>query len=280
MIIKQLKSAFIHNSVFLIFLITLLCSLAPSRSFAQEDYEIQVYPSQTIGKGYTMVELHSNTSFRGQGIIDGVRPTQNAFRETLEITHGFTSNFELGFYQFINIQSRFGAQWVGTHIRPRISIPEEWNWPLGISLSTEVGYQRREYSADTWTTEIRPIFDKDFKSFYISFNPVLGKSFRGLNQNENFDFAPSCKVAVHLSPKVDLGAEYYGSMGPIGSKTPVKEQSHAIYAALDLDLHPDLEFNLGTGWGLTQPTDGFIMKLIFGYRFGSKAKKTKGQPVS
>ncbi len=278
MTIKQLNSALFFP--FSILLIALFFVIAPSRSFAQEDYEIQVYPSQTIEKGFTMVELHSNTSFRGQGIIDGVRPTQNAFRETFEITHGFTSNFEVGFYQFINIQSGFGAQWVGTHIRPRISIPKEWNWPLGISLSTEVGYQRREYSADTWTTEIRPIFDKDFKSCYFSFNPVLGKSLSGLNQGENFDFAPSCKVAFHLSPKVDFGAEYYGSMGPIGSKTPVKEQSHAIYAALDLDLHPDWEFNLGTGWGLTQSTDGFIMKLIFGYRFGSKAKKTKGQPES
>ena len=51
-------------------------------------------------------------------------------------------------------------QWVGDHIRPRVRVPESWRWPVGVSLSTEVGYQRAVYSPDTWTWEIRPIVDK------------------------------------------------------------------------------------------------------------------------
>jgi hypothetical protein len=29
-----------------------------------------------------------------------------------------------------------------------------------VSLSQEIGYQRRDFSPDTWTWEIRPIVDK------------------------------------------------------------------------------------------------------------------------
>jgi hypothetical protein len=39
---------------------------------------------------------------------------------------------------------------VGDHIRPRFRIPESWHWPVGVSLSNEIGYQRPEFSADSW----------------------------------------------------------------------------------------------------------------------------------
>jgi hypothetical protein len=41
---------------------------------------------------------------------------------------------------------------VGDHIRPRVRVPDKWEWPVGVSLSTE----------------IRPIIDK---SWYVALNP-------------------------------------------------------------------------------------------------------------
>ena len=58
-------------------------------------------------------------------------------------------------------------QWVGDHIRPRISVPDSWDWPVGVSLSTEIGYQRAVYSPDTWTWEIRPIIDKSHRPLVL-----------------------------------------------------------------------------------------------------------------
>ena len=58
---------------------------------AQDNYEIQVYASDTVAPGKVMVELHSNFTFEGEKqTTDGVRPTEHAFHETLEITRGFT----------------------------------------------------------------------------------------------------------------------------------------------------------------------------------------------
>jgi hypothetical protein len=33
--------------------------------------------------------------------------------------------------------------------RPRVHAPDSWELPVGLSLSVEVGYQQRQFSADT-----------------------------------------------------------------------------------------------------------------------------------
>src|SRR6516165_770941 len=111
---------------------------------AQDNYEIQVYGYDTVEPGHTMVELHSNFTIDGSKTVEnGVLPTNHAQHETIEITHGFTDWFETGFYIFTYERNGYGVQWVGDHIRPRVRIPPKWNWPVGLSLSNEIGYQRR-----------------------------------------------------------------------------------------------------------------------------------------
>ena len=74
---------------------------APFAAPVQDNYEIQVYGAETVEKGHTMVELHSNFTARGNTTsTDGTIPTNHQLHETLEITHGFTNWFETGFYLF------------------------------------------------------------------------------------------------------------------------------------------------------------------------------------
>ncbi|MGA2415563.1 MAG: hypothetical protein ABSF59_14020 [Candidatus Sulfotelmatobacter sp.] len=80
-------------------------------------------------------------------------------------------------------------QWVGDHIRPRVAVPKKWHWPVGVSLSNEIGYQRRQYSVDTWTWEIRPIVDQKVGRWYWSLNPTLDRSFHGESVNQGVVFA-------------------------------------------------------------------------------------------
>ncbi|HEX3352828.1 MAG TPA: hypothetical protein VHS34_08410 [Terriglobales bacterium] len=235
---------------------------------AQDNYEIQVYGADTVPPGATMVELHSNFTLNGsKSTIDGVRPTEHAEHETVEITHGFTDWFETGFYLFTSIQPNDGWHWVGDHIRPRFRIPESWHWPVGVSLSQEIGYQRRDFSPDTWTWEIRPIIDKKSGRWYWSFNPTLERSLHGRNVSKGVEFSPNAKVSFDFTKRISAGLEYYGALGPIVGFDPLKNQEQQIVPSIDLNLGPQWEFNFGVGVGMTGSTDHLIIKCIIGRRF-------------
>ena len=218
---------------------------APTPAAAQDNYEIQVYSFDTVPPHHTMVELHSNfTLSGGKTFQDGLQPTNHAFHETLEITRGFTDWFETGFYVFTSARSGQGWDWVGDHIRPRFRIPEKWHWPVGLSLSNEIGYQRRRFSPDTWTWEMRPIVDQRLGRWYWSFNPTFDRSLHG-----------------------ESGLEYYGALGPVTGFDPVRDQQQQIFPVIDLNLAPQWEINFGLGVGVTRSTDHLIAKFILGYRF-------------
>jgi hypothetical protein len=63
------------NSGLLAVALLLLASTSPAR--AQENFEIQVYGSETMAPGTTMIELHTNSALRGSTRKeDGVLPTE------------------------------------------------------------------------------------------------------------------------------------------------------------------------------------------------------------
>lgn len=255
-------------------ILLLALSLTALPLFAQDNYEIQVYGADTVDPGATMVEFHTNFTAQGsKNVINGVSPTNRAVHETIEITQGFNDWFETGFYIFTSARSGDGWDWVGDHIRPRFRIPERWHWPVGVSLSNEVGYQRAKFSEDTWTWEMRPIVDKKIGRWYLSFNPTMDKSLHGLNESQGFEFSPNAKVSYDFSKIVSGGLEYYGSVGPITGFDLLADQQQQFFPSLDLNVSPDWELNFGVGWGVTRSTDHLIIKGIVGRRFSWKKTK-------
>jgi hypothetical protein len=236
---------------------------------AQDNTEIQVYGSETVAAGRTMLELHSNYTARGRAVMeDGVEPTLHAMHETVEITHGFTPWFEVGFYTFTTIQRDGRFEYVGNHIRPRFRVPESWGLPVGLSLSQELGYTRTFFSADTWSWEIRPIVDQTVGKLYWSVNPTFERSLQGPGVSKGLEFAPAAKIALDVTNRVTAGFEYYGGFGDVRHFDPRDEQSHEIYPAIDLNLGPDWEVNFGVSVPVSKGVeDRRVIKLITGHRF-------------
>lgn len=267
-------------------LFVLIFSIAAARfAPAQDNYEIQVYGSDTVAPRTTMVELHSNFTVEGSKTIQqGMLPTEHAQHETLEITQGINNWSELGFYVFTSIQSDGGWQWVGDHLRPRVRAPDSWHWPVGASLSLEFGYQRAAYSPDTWTLEIRPILDKKIGPWYLSFNPTLDRSFHGPSVNQGVVFSPNLKVSYDFTKKIAGGLEYYGSLGPVTGFDPLRDQQQQFFPTIDVDFGPQWEFNFGVGVGATRSTDHLIVKCIIGRRFSwphaNTARLKPSQPLA
>jgi len=146
-------------------------------------------------------------------------------------------------------------------------VPEKWNWPVGVSLSTEIGYQRPIFSADTWTWEIRPIVDKQLGPWYLAANPALERSWHGPGVSQGISFSPSGKVAYSITRKLSAGLEYYGSVGSIPDFEPFYQQQQQFFPAVDYDFGPNWEFNMGVGIGVTRSTDHLMVKMILGHRF-------------
>ena len=242
-------------------------ALLPALASAQGNYEIQVYGSDTIPAKSLMIELHSNFTVAGQkDTIAGVYPTEHQEHESLELTAGINDWSEVGFYLFTSEQDGHGVQWVGDHLRPRVRVPESWGWPVGVSLSMEIGYQRAVYSPDTWTWEIRPIIDKAIGRWYIAVNPALERTLHGPDVNQGLGFAPSVKVSYDFSRVVSGGIEYYADYGPLSNFVPVHEQQQQVFLVTDLNVSPVWEINIGVGVGATAATDHFIVKCILGRR--------------
>ncbi|MBZ5666743.1 MAG: hypothetical protein LAO30_19335 [Acidobacteriia bacterium] len=250
---------------------------------AQDNYEIQVYGSEATPKNVTMVEIHSNFTIDGsKQIINGVAPTNHAMHETLEITHGWTDWFETGFYVFSSIQPGDGQDdggwnWVGDHIRPRLTAPESWHLPVGLSLSQEIGYQRRRFAEDSWNYELRPIIDKKIGPWYFSFNPAFDRALHGLNTGKGWGFSPNVKVSYDFTKKITGGFEYYGALGPVSNFDPISEQSQQIFPTIDLNLSPNWEFNFGVGVDVSNSSDHLIIKCIIGRRFSWGHKPSVAQ---
>ncbi len=236
-------------------------------SFAQDANEIQVYGSATTPKYTTMIELHNNYTFTGPKFNQEYHP----FLQTLEVTTGISENFEFGFYVF-TYNNNGKTQYTGSNIRPRVKAPDEWNLPIGLSLSSEIGCSIDPSTHENnWGAEIRPIVDKTIGAHYLSFNPNIGISF----SNKEYLFEPNLKYAFSASPKASLGFEYYGNTGKIFNPFKLPEQEHQLYAVIDLFLHPLYEFNLGIGKGLTDASNGTTIKCYVGRRINWKHPKAK-----
>ena len=238
----------------------------PLKSFGQADNEIQVYSSPTVQDKWTIFELHNNYTFKGSKLLNDPKSAKWT-NETLEITHGFGKNFEIGFYTFTGIAPRGGYQYLGNQIRPRVTAPENWKWALGASLSMEFGFFRPDDTTKfVWQGELRPIIDKTINNWYFAFNPNLEFVLTG--DNKGVGIAPQFKTVYTIKEKIGLGIEYYGSLGSFKKILPCYLQEHLIGPMIDLYFHPMWEVNTGFLFGLSENSNQRVFKLLLGRRIG------------
>jgi hypothetical protein len=251
---------------------------------AQDNYEIQVYPSETVAPKTLLTELHSNYTVEGSTTTQyGMLPTQHQEHETIELTQGITDWSELGFYIFTAERNGNGVQWVGDHIRPRVRVPPSWHWPVGVSLSNEIGYARPEFANPTWSWQINPIVDKSSGPWYWSINATMNWGhpvspprnytppqrtvyYRDVSPG-GLTFGLAATLTYQPSKYYNFGIEYYGYYGEIGNFVSLHNQQQQFFSVVNLFVSPKWEINVGAGWGATASTDHLIAKGILGHYF-------------
>ena len=241
---------------------------------AQDNYEIQVYPSETMAPQTLLTELHSNFTVEGSTTTQfGMLPTQHQEHETIELTEGINDWSEIGFYIFTAEQSGHGVQWVGDHIRPRVRVPPRWHWPVGVSFSTEFGYARAAYSNPTWSWQIMPIVDQTIGRWYWSVNatmvwdvhvvpppagstPQQTQAYYKNVAPQGVTFGPAATLTYAPSKYCNFGVEYYSYYGQWGNFVSAHNQQQQIFPVVNLFVSPKWEINIRRGLGRDrrQPT--------------------------
>lgn len=235
---------------------------AAAPALAQDAFEIQVYEAETVPRGRWSLETHLNYVSRGTTEYDGpVAPTQGQFHTAFELTRGITDDFEVAGYLLLGSYTGGSYRFAGARIRPRVSAPKEWGWPVGASLSVEVGFPTKVFEEDGATLEIRPILEKKLGDWQLDLNPVFATALSGPGAGE-WDFEPAARVAFAASKALDFSVEYYGSIPLSGGP-----QVHQLYPGGDVHLSEDVVLNLGVGWGLTDEGSRLVWKMRLGVEF-------------
>jgi hypothetical protein len=259
--------------------------LWPSVLWAQDNYEIQVYPSETTPPKSLLVELHSNFTVEGSTTTQfGMLPTEHQQHETIELTEGISDWSEIGLYIFSAEKSGNGVQWVGDHIRPRVRVPPRWHWPVGVSLSSEFGYARANFSNPTWSWQIMPIVDQTIGRWYWSVNGTMVWNVHVVPPPGNFTpfekqaydhdvaphgvtFGPAATLTYAPSKYYNFGVEYYSYYGAWGNFVSLHNQQQQVLPVINFIVSPRWEINFGAGWGATAGTDHLLVKCIIGRSF-------------
>jgi hypothetical protein len=253
--------------------IALACLLVAPEAVAGDPFEIQVYDGTANAPGAPGLELHLNDWATGnREATPPEAPLHGQFHATLEPSLGITPFWELGAYLQGAVRSDDGVvDWAGVKLRSKFVTPPTWepHWRLG--LNVEVSYLPPAYEHDRWGSELRPIVAWHDRNWLFAFNPILDQPLAGSDAAKGPSFQPALKVARTVGP-VAVGFEYYATLGPLSAILPWREEEQQVFEVVDLLAVDRLELNVGVGEGLTQASEGLVVRAIVGYEFDSSER--------
>jgi hypothetical protein len=233
----------------------------PARAI--DAFEIQVYDASINEPLQPSLEVHYNYVFEGRSFpsYPNEIPPDHLNHLTLEPALGIARYLELGGYLQFVIDSHGDGHWAGTKLRTKWVVPEDtWeHWRLGANV--EVSRIPHPFEPDAWAAEVRPIFGYETGRWAYYVNPILDWSLSGGNGVP--DFSPAAKVRWDTGLGFGVGFEYYADLGQVNAIPPTSQQQHYLFAVGDL-LKGPMELNFGLGYGLTNASNRWVLKMILG----------------
>ena len=231
--------------------------------------EIQVYTDDINAPGERGLELHINTTPRGNLTpgYAGERLTHHGTRITPEFSYGLTPSLEVGLYLPLVLDGHGRAELAG--IKPRLKwLPirpadGESGWFAGTNAElARVGFQFEEART---VLELRNIVGWTGRQWSFAVNPILrwgvSPGYRGAPE-----FELDLRAIRRFSDSFSAGLETYWEFGPLNRFAPGAEQAKLLFAVLE--YQPDkswaIHLGVGHGWGAGDP---WTVKSIISFPF-------------
>jgi hypothetical protein len=234
---------------------------------AQDLFELEVFPAQTLPAGTTALELHGN-GIPGSKSPGGVATTDHPIHASLEVGHGWTEHFETAaFLETAPIARQDGEIFAGGHVRSQYWFSSSPILPFDLSLAVEYQVNRFAFDVNRQMLSIVPILERRDGRMSVLVNPEWSMAIRGPDHESLPKLSASAKVAWQATPGVSAGAEYYWKTEALKHFNPDVDRHHFLLPVMDLHLSPDWELNVGAGHCLSDANERWIVKSIIGYHF-------------
>lgn len=244
-----------------------LSAVTGRQAFAQDSFELEVYGHETAAPGEWELEPHLAFSGRGSTQFDGaVAPTNHQIHLALEVAHGLTRNWEVAAYGLFARQPGQEPEYAGWRVRTRVSSPDEWSLPVALGLNAELSYTRPVFDDHTYALELVPSVERRLGPLQLDLNASVERPLTGSDRGK-WEFEPSARAAITLSPTMDLTLEYFSALGPLTALNPVAAQVHQVYPGMAFRLGDDVALSAAVGYGLTGSGDHVVAKTALEVEF-------------
>jgi hypothetical protein len=146
----------------------------------------------------------------------------------------------------------------GWKLRELFAEPDADNKIFVYAVNFEFSFNEKQWDANRYSSEIRPIIGWHLGDWDIFINPILDNSYLGF---KNLDFAPASRIAYNFSKTWAVAAEWYADFGVIHHFSPWRETSQQLFAVVDYQGEP-FDVEAGVGFGLTGASDNLVIKLM------------------
>ncbi|MBN1272245.1 MAG: hypothetical protein JXB26_08230 [Candidatus Aminicenantes bacterium] len=230
----------------------------------------KVYGYKTPEKNETEVVLWNtyiaqsnlSSSFFGEAVN-----RKGLWAHSFEIEYGVTDRLTVALYVDFEDPPGKSLKYYRTRaVFFRYRFAEKGKYFFDPAVYVEYYIPRRSYMDDE-ELEIRFILEKDIGNFRIDLNPMFEKKMSGSEIDEGLEFNYAVGLTFIKFQTVQPGIEFHGKMGELSGLNPAGEQRHVVFPTLDFRFGHGLHWHMGAGFGLTDSTDGFIIKSIFSYEF-------------
>lgn len=250
----------------------MLCSLimlafAPSRVFATDFYELQIYTVDTVPEDQLMAELHSNYISSAVGEASKANLPLYQSHYTYEFTYGLLPYLEVGQYACTAMLVPGRYEFVGGRSKVHFGIPQTEAWPIQFGANIELQYMSRAAVTDPFNIEFMPIIEAHRGRLTAIANLSFEKQFTGPGTGAGISFEPAGQISYLLTKWFEPSLEYYGDIGAVQEPYILSQQQQFIVPSVNLYLMPQLEFNFGVGFGVTSRQRGMLEKGTIGWLF-------------